>query len=83
MRRPKLRALLAAGLVAGALGTPAASAEPLVCLTVSYSLFGQPKEYVVEDECHVPTPWTTMGAGPCGGVNPYAKVCAEVAVAVP
>ncbi|HEX9775067.1 MAG TPA: hypothetical protein VGB83_05765 [Actinomycetota bacterium] len=79
------RRLLLAAFLVTAFSGQAASADPLVCASLSYRVLGGTEHHILEDDCYVPTPWTgNAWLGPtCGGVNPFAKICYTVTVTVP
>lgn len=62
-----------------------AGADPLVCATLYYRVFGGPKQYVLNNECYVSTPWpTVIGSGlRCTSVDSIVEVCREVKIAMP
>lgn len=81
LRRFALAAVLAVPMFAGL----PARANPLVCATATYSVLEGPTNYVVNNQCFVPTPWGTAGgSGPeCVTVVPVAKVCYTLVVSGP
>lgn len=81
----KLRRLVVSvALLVGVAGSALpARANPLVCATVYYRLFGGPKEYVLNNQCYVPTSWPTlMSKHECNLVWPV-EVCYTVTVSSP
>lgn len=81
------RLFIAALLLGGSMmGAPVrAGANPLVCVTVYYTILGGPRNYVADDECFVPTGWGELaGEGPdCGPLPTVVAVCYEVSFAGP
>ncbi len=61
-----------------------AAADPVLCATVSYELFGGPKNYVV-DNCWIPSGWETqMGTGPDQCMHEVVvRICEGTSVALP
>lgn len=81
-KRPLRSLALMAAMVAG-FWAPA-SAQPVLCATVTYQILGGPQQPVVDD-CWISSNWDPQGGlGPdCDGPNDILDVCYEVSISHP
>lgn len=77
--------LIGCAAVVGSATVPIAGADPLVCATVYYRVMGGSRQYVLNHQCYVSTPWPSVsGAGPdCTSVDSGTQVCWGVELSLP
>lgn len=83
-RRRAQRLLMALAIAAGLFGSSAGAAQQhTVCATLSYEVMGGPKQYVLNNECYVPTTaiWS-VGEGQCALDPSIVRVCFDVRVRI-
>jgi hypothetical protein len=83
LRRGAARSLIGLVLTVS-LSAPSVRADPLVCATVYFSLFGGPRTYVLNNQCAVPTPFpTSFGSGPGCYTDSRIQICDSESFAAP